>query len=143
MKTFVAKEKEITRKWYVVDAKDKGLGRLSTQIATILRGKNKTIFTPNVDCGDYVVVINARHIKLTANKMETKVYFHHSGYNGGLSEIKAKDVLVKFPERLVEKAVLGMLPHNSLGRKMGRKLFVFPDETHDKQPQKPEVFEVK
>jgi large subunit ribosomal protein L13 len=137
MKTFVAKEKEIERKWYLVDAKGLNLGRLSTKIATILRGKNKTIFTPNVDCGDYVVVINAKHVALHETKWSTKFYYRYSGYNGGLSRRSAQEVKDRFPERLVEAAVTGMLPHNTLGRQVARKLFVYPEGEHKHQGQNP------
>lgn len=142
MKTFMANKENITRKWYLVDAENKTLGRLATEVATVLRGKHKPIYTPHVDTGDYVVIINAEKIKLTGKKWDQKLYYSHSGYPGGLRSVKAKDVMEKFPTRIVERAIFGMLPHNSLGRQMGRKLFVYAGPEHKHQAQKPELLEV-
>lgn len=141
MKSYVAKPLEIERKWYVVDATDKTLGRLSTEIARVLRGKHKPIFTPHVDCGDYIIVVNAEKIKLTGNKENQKVYRHHTGYMGGLRERSYKEMLAKHPERIIEKAVKGMLPKNSLGRQMYTKLKVYAGPEHNHAAQKPEVLE--
>jgi large subunit ribosomal protein L13 len=139
MKTISAKKEEITPGWYVVDAQGKTLGRLATQIATFLRGKHKPIFTPHVDCGDYVVVVNAEKIHVTGRKMIQKKYYRHSGYPGGLHEITLRDQLKKFPERVIEHAVRGMLPKNRLGRKMYKKLKVYAGPDHPHEAQKPEV----
>lgn len=141
MKSYVAKPLEIERKWYVIDATDKTLGRLSTEIATRLRGKHKPIYTPHVDCGDHIIVINAEKVKLTGNKATQKVYRHHTGYMGGLRERSYKEMLAKHPERIIEKAVKGMLPKNSLGRQMYTKLKVYAGPEHNHQAQKPEVLE--
>jgi large subunit ribosomal protein L13 len=124
VKTLFAKKGEIDRKWYVVDAKDAVLGRLATKVATYIRGKNKPVFTPNVDTGDFVIVINADKVKLTGKKATDKVYYHHSGYIGGIKARTAKELLEKKPEKIIEKAVWGMLPKNRLGRAMIRKLKV-------------------
>lgn len=137
MKTFMAKKAEIKRDWYVIDATDQTLGRLATKVATVLRGKHKAIFTPNVDCGDYVIVINASKVKLTGNKLEQKMYYNHSGYVGGLRERTAKVMLEKYPEEMVERAIKGMLPHNRLGRQIGKKLFVYAGSEHKQQAQQP------
>lgn len=142
MKSYVAKPLEIERKWYVVDATDKTLGRLSTEIAMRLRGKHKPIYTPHVDCGDYIIVINAEKVKLTGNKENQKVYRHHTGYMGGLRERSYKEMLAKHPERIIEKAVKGMLPKNTLGRQMYTKLKVYAGAEHNHQAQKPEVLEL-
>ncbi len=141
MKSYVAKPLEIERKWYVVDATDKTLGRLSTEIASRLRGKHKPIYTPHVDCGDYIIVVNAEKIRLTGNKVNQKVYRHHTGYMGGLRERSYKEMLAKHPERIIEKAVKGMLPKNSLGRQMYTKLKVYAGPEHNHAAQKPEVLE--
>lgn len=142
MKTFMLRKEDVDRKWYVVDATDKTLGRLSTKIAQVLRGKGKPIYTPHVDCGDYVIVINAEKIKLTGNKWEDKIYYHHSGYPGGLSAVPAKEQLKKNPVKIVEKAIKGMLPKTSLGRDMFRKLYVYKGSEHKHKAQKPEKMEV-
>ena len=142
MKTFMANAQTIERKWFVVDATDKTLGRLATEVASVLRGKHKPIYTPHVDCGDYVIVVNADKIKLTGKKWDQKIYYSHSGYNGGLKETKAKDVMAKFPTRMVEKAVKGMLPKTSLGAQMYRKLYVYAGPDHKHQAQQPESLEV-
>ncbi|MFO8165928.1 MAG: 50S ribosomal protein L13 [Thermodesulfobacteriota bacterium] len=142
MKTFVAKEHEIERKWYLIDAKEKVLGRMATEIATILRGKNKPIFTPHLDAGDYVVVINADKVILTGDKIEKKTYYHHSGYVGGLKKTTAKEMLEKKPENLIEFAVKGMLPKNSLGRRQLKKLKIYAGQDYPHQAQQPEKLEL-
>lgn len=142
MKTFSAKEQDIDRKWYVVDAQGKTLGRLASEIATVLRGKRKPLFTPHVDCGDYVIVVNAEKIWVTGLKMDQKKYYRHSGYPGGLTEITLKDQLRRFPERVIESAVKGMLPKNRLGRKVYKKLKVYAGPTHPHAAQQPEVLEL-
>lgn len=142
MKTYMANNTTVERKWFVVDATDKTLGRLATEVASILRGKHKPIYTPHVDCGDYVIVVNAEKIKLTGKKWDQKIYYSHSGYNGGLKERTAKEVMEKFPTRMVEKAVKGMLPKTSLGAQMYRKLFVYAGPEHNHHAQKPESLEV-
>lgn len=142
MKTYMANAQTIERKWFVVDAENKTLGRLATEVASVLRGKHKPIYTPHVDCGDYVIIINAEKIKLTGKKWDQKMYYSHSGYNGGLKETKAKDVMAKFPTRMVEKAIKGMLPKTSLGRDMYRKLYVYAGSEHKHQAQQPESLEV-
>ena len=138
MKTTMAKASAIERKWYVVDASKYTMGRLASQVASILRGKNKPIFTPFTDCGDYVVVINAKDVKLTGNKLEQKTYFRHSGYIGGAKEVSIKTMLEKHPERVFEHAVKGMLPKGALGEQMYKKLHVYAGPEHDQQAQKPE-----
>ena len=143
MKTFMQKKETVERKWYVVDAEGKTLGRLATQVATVLRGKNKPTYTPHIDCGDYVIVINAEKVVLTGNKLEDKKYYNHSGFPGGLRERNAKTMIEKYPEEMVERAIKGMLPHNPLGRAMGKKLFVYAGADHKHEAQKPEVMEVK
>lgn len=143
MKTFMAKPAEISRKWYLVDAKGKNLGRMASEIASILRGKNKPEFTPHVDTGDYVIVVNASEVALTGNKLEQKMYRYHTGYPGGLKEIKYRDMIAKKPEKVIELAVKGMLPKNSLGRAMYKKLFVYAGPDHEQTAQKPEVLEIK
>ena len=142
MKTFMAKAEEIERKWYVVDADGKPLGRLASEVARILRGKNKPTFTPHVDTGDHVIVVNAEKVVLTGNKLNNKIYRHHSGWPGGLKEITARAFLAKSPEKVVELAVKGMLPKNSLGRAMFRKLKVYRGPDHEHQAQKPEKLEI-
>lgn len=137
MKTYHAKPGEVEREWLVIDATDKVLGRLATQIAQILKGKNKPQYTPHVDTGDFVVVINAEKIRLTGNKAETKIYYSHSGYVGGLKEVSFARMLEKHPERIIEKAVKGMLPKNTLGRAMNRKLKVYAGPEHPHVAQKP------
>jgi large subunit ribosomal protein L13 len=142
MKTFMANESTITRKWFVVDATGKTLGRLATEVATVLKGKNKPTYTPHVDNGDYVIVVNAEKIHLTGKKWDKKLYYSHSGYSGGLKSTVAKDLMAKFPTRMVEKAIVGMLPHTTLGRQMAQKLFVYAGPEHKHQAQQPEVLEV-
>ncbi len=142
MKTFVAKEHEIEKKWYLIDAKEKVLGRLASEIARILRGKNKPIFTPHMDAGDYIVVINADKIILTGRKIENKIYYHHSGYVGGLKKTTAKEMLLKKPENLIKFAVKGMLPKNSLGRRQLTKLKIYAGQDYPHQAQLPEKLEI-
>lgn len=142
-KSFMANEQNIIRKWYVVDATDMVLGRLSTEVASILRGKHKPTFTPNVDCGDYVIIVNADKIVLTGNKLEDKIYYRHSGYAGGLKKRNAKKMLELYPEKVLEKSIKGMLPKNSLGADMYRKLYVYTGAEHPHQAQKPEVLNLK
>ncbi|MCF7933124.1 MAG: 50S ribosomal protein L13 [Acholeplasmataceae bacterium] len=142
MKTFMANAQTVTRQWFVVDATDKTLGRLATEVASVLKGKHKPTYTPHVDNGDYVIVINAEKIYLSGRKWDKKLYYSHSGYSGGLKSTKAKDVMAKFPTRMVEKAIIGMLPHTKLGSQMATKLFVYAGPEHRHQAQQPEVLEV-
>ena len=142
MSTVSAKEIDIKRKWHLIDATDKTLGRLATKIAGVLRGKHKVEFTPHVDCGDYIVVINAKNIKVTGKKLENKKYYSHSGYPGGIKEINLENLLKKSPEMVIEKAVKGMLPKNTLGRKVFTKLKVYANENHKHEAQQPQVLEV-
>ncbi len=139
MDTFMAKKEAIDRKWYVVDATGCTLGRLSSEIAKILRGKHKPIYTPHIDTGDYVIVINAEKVKVTGKKLNQKIYYHHSDYVGGMKETTLKDMLNRHPERVVEYAVKGMLPKGPLGRQMYKKLFVYVGPEHKQEAQKPEV----
>lgn len=139
MKTFMASPATIDRKWYVVDATDMTLGRLASEVAKVLRGKNKPIFTPHIDCGDNVIVINAEKIKVTGKKMDQKVYYHHSDYVGGLKEATLREKLEKKPEQVIELAVKGMLPKGPLGRQMFTKLHVYAGPEHEQAAQKPEV----
>ncbi|GAA4820108.1 50S ribosomal protein L13 [Marinicella pacifica] len=142
MKTYSAKADEINREWFLVDAEGKTLGRMATEIATRLRGKHKPEYTPHVDTGDYIVVINAEKVAVTGNKMNAKVYQHHTGYVGNLKTIGLKEMLDKHPERVIEKAVKGMLPKNSLGRQMYRKLKVYAGNEHPHAAQEPKALEV-
>lgn len=139
MKTFMASPATIDRKWYVVDATDMTLGRLASEVAKVLRGKNKPIFTPHIDCGDNVIVINAEKIKVTGKKMDQKVYYHHSDYVGGIKEATLREKLAKKPEQVIELAVKGMLPKGPLGRQMFTKLHVYAGPEHKHEAQKPEV----
>ena len=142
MSTQVAKEQDIERSWFVVDLEDVVLGRAATEIARVLRGKHKPIYTPSVDTGDFVVVLNADKIKLTGNKMADKMYYHHTGYPGGIREINAEKLLEKKPEMLVQAAVKGMLPKNKLGRKMFTKLKVYAGGEHPHAAQQPKELKV-
>ena len=139
MKTYMASPADIERKWYVVDATGYTLGRLSSEVAKILRGKNKPQFTPHVDTGDYVIVVNADKIKVTGKKMDQKIYYNHSDYVGGMKETTLKEMMAKKPEKVVELAVKGMLPEGPLGREMYTKLFVYAGPEHKHAAQKPEV----
>ena len=140
MKTFMASPATIERKWYVVDAEGKTLGRLASEVAKVLRGKHKPIFTPHIDTGDYVIVVNAEKVKVTGKKLNQKIYYHHSGYVGGMKETTLKNMLADKPERVVELAVKGMLPKGPLGRQMYKKLFVYAGPEHKHAAQKPEAF---
>ena len=137
MKTFMQTKETVERKWYVIDAADKPLGRVATKAATILRGKHKATFTPHIDCGDYVIIINADKVKLTGNKINDKMYYNHSGFPGGLRTRNAKTMLESYPVEMVERAINGMLPNGPLGRQMYRKLFVYADSEHKHEAQKP------
>lgn len=142
MKTVSAREQDIQRDWYVIDAQGQTLGRLATRIATLLRGKHKPVYTPHVDCGDYVIVVNAEKIHVTGQKMSQKIYYRHSGYPGGLKQVTLRDQLKKFPDRVIETAVRGMLPKNRLGRRMFKKLKVYSGPTHPHQAQQPESIQL-
>lgn len=141
-KTQSANKESVTRAWWIVDAEGQTLGRMATKIATILRGKHKPSFTPHVDCGDFVVVINSDKIILSGNKMEDKLYHSYTGYPGGLRKINPKDLLAKKPEAVVERAVKGMIPKNKLGSAVFRKLFVYADDNHPHGAQKPKNLEI-
>lgn len=141
--TFIAKTAEIERKWYVVDATDLTLGRLASEVAAVLRGKNKPIFTPHIDTGDNVIIINAEKIKVTGKKLDNKLYRRHSRYTGGFKEITLKEMLAKKPEEVIRHAVKGMLPKNALGKNMLKKLHVYAGADHKHQAQQPEVLEFK
>lgn len=141
MGTFMAKPAEVERKWYIIDAAGRPLGRTASEAARILRGKHKPIFTPHIDTGDFVIIINADQAILTGKKLDQKMYYHHSGYPGGLKEVKYKDLMAKKPVLAVEKAVKGMLPHNSLGRATAKKLKVYAGSEHPHAAQKPEIWE--
>lgn len=142
MKSFIAKEHEVDRKWYVIDAEDMVLGRLSSEVAKVLRGKHKPIYTPHVDTGDYVIVVNASKIKLTGNKLSQKEYRYHTGYPGGLKSVPYSQLMAEQPEKAVMLAVKGMLPKNKLGRKMLKKLKVYAGSEHNHEAQQPEVYEI-
>ena len=142
MNTFMANAQNVERKWYVVDADGMVLGRLAAQVANILRGKTKPIYTPHVDTGDYVIIINADKAILTGRKLDQKIYYHHSGYAGGLKETKYRNLMAEKPEFAVRHAVVGMLPKGPLGRKMAKKLFVYAGAEHPHAAQKPEVCEL-
>lgn len=141
MNTYMANPDKIERKWYVVDAEGQTLGRLSSEIAKVLRGKNKPVFTPHIDTGDYVIVINAEKVKVTGKKLDQKIYYHHSEYIGGMKETTLREMMNKHPERVIEFAVKGMLPKGPLGRQMYTKLFVYAGPDHKHAAQKPETLE--
>lgn len=143
MKSFMASPSNIERKWYVVDATGHTLGRLSAEIAKVLRGKNKPIFTPHIDTGDYVIVVNADKIKVTGKKMEQKIYYNHSDYPGGMRETTLKEMMAKKPESVITLAVKGMLPKGPIGSQMLKKLHVYAGPEHEQAAQKPEVLEIK
>jgi len=143
MKSYMQKKETVERKWYVIDAKDMPLGRVASLAAVYLRGKNKPTYTPHIDCGDYIIIVNAQKVKLTGNKLNDKMYYNHSQYTGGLRVRNAKTMIEKYPVEMMERAVRGMLPHNRLGRAMYKKLFVYADENHKHEAQKPEKLEVK
>lgn len=142
MKTYAVKAADIQREWFVVDAAGMNLGRLATKIASVLRGKHKPIFTPGLDTGDFIVVINAEKVAVTGGKLDDKMYYRYSGYPGGLREENLATVLAKYPERVIEHAVRGMLPKNRLGRAMIKKLKVYPGGTHPHAAQKPQPMEI-
>ncbi|CCQ93517.1 ribosomal protein L13 [[Clostridium] ultunense Esp] len=141
MKSYMAKPNEIERKWYLIDAEGKVLGRLASEVASILRGKNKPIYTPHVDTGDFVIIINADKVKLTGKKLDQKQYRYHTGYPGGLKSVPYRRMMSKNPEKAIQLAVKGMLPKNSLGRQMFRKLKVYSGPEHNHEAQKPEIYE--
>jgi large subunit ribosomal protein L13 len=143
MKTYSAKKEDITQEWYLVDAQDRILGRIATQIANILRGKNKPVFTPYADAGDFVIVTNAEKVRLTGNKLENKCYYRHTGYPGGLKTRTAQEVLTKKPEDLILLAVKGMLPKNRLGRKLIKKLKIYAGNVHPHEAQQPKLLELR
>lgn len=141
MKSFIAKPNEVERKWYVIDAEGKTLGRLSTEVATLLRGKHKPTYTPHVDTGDHVIIVNCEKVVLTGKKLDQKMHRHHSGYMGGMKETPYRKFMAERPEEAVYLAVKGMLPHNRLGRQMIKKLRTYAGPEHENQAQKPEVYE--
>ena len=141
MKTYMANPDKIERKWYVVDAEGQTLGRLSAEIAKVLRGKNKPVFTPHIDTGDYVVVVNAAKVKVTGKKLDQKVYYHHSDYVGGMKETTLREMMAKKPEAVIEMAVKGMLPHNTQGANQLKRLRTYKGAEHKQAAQKPEVCE--
>ncbi|MEF2690043.1 MAG: 50S ribosomal protein L13 [Bacilli bacterium] len=142
MTTFMQKKAEVERKWYVIDANDIALGRVATKAAHILRGKHKVTYTPHIDCGDYVIIVNASKVKLTGNKLNDKLYYNHSGYTGGLRVRNAKTMRENYPEEMIERAVKGMLPKGRLGRAMYKKLFVYAGPEHKHQAQMPTEIKV-
>jgi len=135
--SYMQKKEEVVRSWYVIDAADKNLGRIATEAATILRGKHKPTFTPHIDCGDFVIIVNASKVNLTGNKLDDKIYYNHSGYTGGLRERTAREMKEKYPVEMLERAVKGMLPKGRLGRQMYKKLFVYAESEHPHMAQKP------
>ena len=143
MTSYMQKKETVDRKWYVIDAEGKSLGRVASLAATYLRGKHKPTYTPHIDCGDNIIIINADKVNLTGNKLENKMYYNHSMYVGGLRERTAKVMREQYPAEMMERAVKGMLPHNRLGRAMAKKLFVYAGNEHKQMAQKPEVLEVK
>ena len=142
MRTYMAKAGEVQRKWYLIDADGKTLGRVATEVARILRGKHKPIYTPHVDTGDHVIVINAAKVKVTGKKYTDKLYYRHTGYPGGIKVTNFADLLRRKPEQVIEKAIWGMIPHNRLGRRVFKKLRVYPGPEHPHAAQKPEVWEI-
>jgi len=143
MKTYMQRKEDVVRDWYVVDAEGETLGRLASKVANVLRGKHKPTYTPHVDGGDYVIVVNAEKVVLTGNKLNNKIYYNHSRYTGGLRERTAKEMVEKYPVEMVERAVKGMLPKGRLGRQMYKKLFVYAGENHPHSAQQPKALEVK
>ncbi len=135
--SYMQKKEEVVRDWYVIDAEGQTLGRLATKIATVLRGKNKPTYTPHIDCGDFVIILNAEKVELTGNKLDKKIYYNHSGYTGGLRERTARTMRDKYPVEMVERAIKGMLPKNRLGRQMYKKLFVYAGSEHPHTAQQP------
>ena len=143
MKSYMQKKESVERSWYVIDAEGVSLGRVATRAAHILRGKHKVTYTPHIDCGDYVIIINAKKVNLTGNKLDDKMYYNHSMYPGGLRERTAREMRDDYPIEMLERAIKGMLPHNRLGRAMGKKLFVYEGNEHPHQAQKPITMEIK
>ncbi len=143
MTSYMQKKETVERKWYVIDAEGKPLGRVASLAAKYLRGKHKPTYTPHIDCGDNIIIINAEKVTLTGNKLENKMYYNHSMYTGGLRERTAKVMREEYPVEMMERAVKGMLPHTRLGRQMAKKLFVYAGSEHKQEAQKPEVLEVK
>ena len=143
MTSYMQKKETVERKWYVIDAERKPLGRVASLAATYLRGKNKPTYTPNIDCGDNIIIINAEKVELTGNKLDNKKYYNHSMYTGGLRERTARTMREQYPVEMMERAIKGMLPHNRLGRQMYKKLFVYAGNEHKQMAQKPEVLELK
>lgn len=141
--SFMQKKETVERNWYVIDAEGVSLGRLATRVADVLRGKHKPTYTPHIDCGDYVIVINASKVNLTGNKLNDKIYYNHSGYTGGLRERTAKEMIENYPVEMVERAVKGMIPHTRLGRQVAKKLFVYEGAEHPHMAQKPQEMKVK
>lgn len=141
--TYMQKKETVERNWYVIDAEGVNLGRLATRVADVLRGKHKPTFTPHVDCGDFVIVVNASKVNLTGNKLNDKIYYNHSGYTGGLRERTAKEMRENYSVEMIERAVKGMIPHNRLGRQVARKLFVYEGAEHPHMAQKPVEMKVK
>jgi len=142
VRTYITKPDHIKRQWWVVDAEGQTLGRLASEVAKVLRGKHKPYYAPNLDCGDFVIVLNADKIHVTGNKLDNKIYYRHSGYPGGIRGVTLREQLAKHPTRAVRKAVWGMLPHNRLGRRMIKKLKIYADSTHPHEAQQPEPMDI-
>jgi large subunit ribosomal protein L13 len=142
VKTYTARAEDMEREWFLVNAEGKTLGRLASEIAQVLRGKHKPIYTPHLDCGDYVIVVNAEKVRVTGRKLDQKMYYHHTGYPGGIKSISLRNQLQKHPERVLQAAVRGMLPKNRLGRKMLKKLKVYAGDSHPHEAQQPKMLEV-
>lgn len=142
MKTYTARAEDMEREWFLVNAEGKTLGRLASEIAQVLRGKHKPIYTPHLDCGDYVIVVNAEKVRVTGRKLDQKMYYHHTGYPGGIKSISLRNQLQKHPERVLQAAVRGMLPKNRLGRRMLKKLKVYAGDSHPHEAQQPKMLEV-
>jgi len=142
VKTYTARAEDMEREWFLVNAEGKTLGRLASEIASVLRGKHKPIYTPHLDCGDYVIVVNAEKVRVTGRKLDQKMYYHHTGYPGGIKSISLRNQLQKHPERVLQAAVRGMLPKNRLGRKMLKKLKVYAGDSHPHQAQQPKMLEL-
>ena len=142
MTSYMQKQETVERKWYVIDAEGKSLGRVASLAATYLRGKNKPTYTPHIDCGDYIIIVNAQKVNLTGNKLDDKMYYNHSMYTGGLRERNARTMREEYPVEMMERAIKGMLPHNRLGREMYKKLFVYAGEDHKHAAQQPKVLEM-
>ena len=141
--TYMQKKETVERNWYVIDAEGVNLGRLATRVADVLRGKHKPTYTPHIDCGDFVIVVNASKVNLTGNKLNDKIYYNHSGYTGGLRERTAKEMRESYPVEMIERAVKGMIPHTRLGRQVAKKLFVYEGAEHPHMAQKPVEMKVK